>query len=350
MGTRTATRDRGFARLCDYKPGTAPRKRRDAPPGTMAGPPPSTPTMESRLPLDPRANALMILLCLTWGLQQVALKAFGGDISPLLQIALRSGIAALLVALLMHGQRQAFEWASWRPGLACAGLFAGEYLLVGQALRCTTASHTVVFLYTAPVFAALGLHLRLPAERLSLLQWTGVATAFAGVALAFLGPAAAGAAGASSLSGDAMALGAGACWGATTVIIRLSSLSRTAPTMTLLWQLLGAFVLLLPASWLLGETTIHPTAQAWLALAFQALVVSFASFLAWFWLLRHYLASRLGIFSFMTPVFGVALGALLLHEPLSPRFVAGAALMFAGILVVSLHRHLAGLGARMLRA
>ena len=306
--------------------------------------------MDSRLPIDARASSLMTLLCLIWGLQQVALKAFGGDISPLLQIALRSGIAALLVAGLMRLQRESLDWAQWRPGLACAALFAGEYLLVGQALRYTTASHTVVFLYTAPIFAALGLHLRLPAERLSGLQWASVAMAFGGVALAFLGPGAAAGLGPRTLLGDAMALGGGACWGATTVTIRLSGLSRTPPTMTLLWQLLGAFALLLPASWLLGETTIRPSAQAWLALGFQALVVSFASFLAWFWLLRHYLASRLGIFSFMTPVFGVALGALLLHEPLSARFVAGAVLMLGGILVVSLHRMLAGFGARVLRA
>ncbi|MBU6438762.1 MAG: DMT family transporter [Betaproteobacteria bacterium] len=306
--------------------------------------------MDSRLPIDARASSLMTLLCLIWGLQQVALKAFGGDISPLLQIALRSGVAALLVAALMRLQREPFDWAPWRPGLACAALFASEYLLVGQALRYTTASHTVVFLYTAPVFAALGLHLRLPAERLSGLQWAGVAMAFGGVAMAFLGPGAGAGLGPAGLLGDAMALGGGACWGATTVTIRLSRLSSTPPTMTLLWQLLGAFVLLLPASWLLGETHIRPSTQAWLELGFQALVVSFASFLAWFWLLRHYLASRLGIFSFMTPVFGVALGALLLHEPLSARFVAGAVLMFAGILVVSLHRMLAGLGARVLRA
>ena len=306
--------------------------------------------MESRLAIDARASGLMTLLCLIWGLQQVALKAFGGDISPLLQIGLRSGIAAALVALLMRWQREGFGWRQWRPGLLAAALFATEYLLVGQALRYTSASHTVVFLYTAPIFAALGLHLRLPAERLSRLQWAGVAMAFGGVALAFLGPGAAARGGTdASLAGDAMALGGGACWGATTVTIRLSSLSSSAPTTTLLWQLLGAFALLVPASWLLGEFSIRPSAQAWLALGFQALVVSFASFLAWFWLLRNYLASRLGIFSFMTPIFGVVFGALLLHEPLSRRFLAGAALMFAGIVVVSLHRMLGGIGARLAR-
>eukprot|EP01036_Dinobryon_divergens_P043941 gene43941-58578_t len=71
------------------------------------------------------------------------------------------------------------------------------------------------------------------------------------------------------------------------------------------------------------------------SLAFQSLVVSFASFLAWFWLLRHYLASRLGVFSFMTPLFGILLGSMLLGEPLEARFLQGAVLVVAGIVVVS---------------
>jgi drug/metabolite transporter (DMT)-like permease len=65
-------------------------------------------------------------------------------------------------------------------------------------------------------------------------------------------------------------------------------------------------------------------------------VISFASYLAWFWLLRRYLASRISVFSFMTPLFGVSFGVLLLGEPLTPVFAGGALLVLAGISVVSL--------------
>ena len=108
-------------------------------------------------------------------------------------------------------------------------------------------------------------------------------------------------------------------------------------TQTLLYQLLGAFVLLLPAAFLMGHTTFRPTPAVWGALAFQAVVVSFASFLLWFWLLRHYLASRLGVFSFLTPVFGVLLGAWLLAEPIEPSFLLGALLVLGGVVLVSGH-------------
>ena len=68
-----------------------------------------------------------------------------------------------------------------------------------------------VFLYTAPVFAALGLHWLLPEERLTPLQWLGVAIAFAGIAVAFLGKGGQQAA-SNMLLGDAMGLMAGLLW------------------------------------------------------------------------------------------------------------------------------------------
>jgi drug/metabolite transporter (DMT)-like permease len=70
---------------------------------------------------------------------------------------------------------------------------------------------------------------------------------------------------------------------------------------------------------------------------FQAVIVSFATYLAWFWLLRKYLASRLGVFSFMTPLFGIVFGVWLLDEPLDASFLTGAGFVTAGIILVSGH-------------
>jgi len=289
--------------------------------------------------IDGTAMGLMVLLCIIWGLQQVVLKAAAPDVAPILQIALRSGIAALLVGAVMLLRGERIDWAdgAWRPGLLCGLLFALEYLFVGEGLRHTSASHMVVFLYTAPVFAALGLHGRLPAERLHPFQWAGILLAFAGIVLAFFGRSRQPAAGlpANILWGDFLGLLAAVSWGGTTVVIRCSRLVRTSTTQILLYQLVGAFVLLMPAAALLGQTHFRSTPLAWWSLAFQSLVMSFASLLVWFWLLRNYLASRLGVFSFMTPLFGVAFGVWLLHEPLEASFLAGALLVVAGIVLVS---------------
>ena len=295
----------------------------------------------SRQPIDALAMGLMLLLCMLWGLQQVAMKATAPDMSPLVQVSLRSGIAALLVGALMlwRGERMSLRDGTFWPGVVVGCLFALEYLLVAEALRFTHASHVVVFLYTAPIFAALGLHGRLPAERLHWVQWLGILLAFAGIGVAFLGrdagPAVVSAR--QVLLGDALALLAGAAWGATTVTIRCTRLSAAPASETLLYQLVCACALLLPAAGLLGQAQFQPTPAAWGHLAFQSIIVSFASFLVWFWLLRHYLASRLGVLSFMTPVFGVALGLWLLDEPLELGFMLGSVLVLGGILLVSGH-------------
>lgn len=298
----------------------------------------TTPTTPG--PLDTLAVGTMTLLCLLWSLQQISLKAIADQASPMLMVALRSGIALVLLVALMRHRGDTLGAGRWKPGLVAGALFGLEFLLVAEALRLTAASHVVVFLYTAPAFAALGLHLRLPAERLGAQQITGIALAFAGIALAFLGGEFMGhgaslASHPQALLGDALALLGGAAWGATTVTIRGSTLASAPATETLLYQLLGAFVLLLPAAWLSGQWHFTPSAMVWAHLGFQSLVVSFASFLAWFWLLRRYLASRLGVFSFLTPLFGVVLGVLLLGETLTTPFIAGSALVLAGIALVS---------------
>lgn len=292
--------------------------------------------MDSRKPLDPTAVSLMLLLCLIWSMQQIALKATAADFSPVLQIALRSGIGALLVATLMFFRRERLTTSHgiWKIGGLAGGLFALEFLLVGEAVRHTSAGHVVVFLYTAPVFAALGLHWKLPNERLAPLQWFGVALAFAGIAVTFLLGASEAHVG-NMLWGDFLALLGGAAWGSTTVLIRTTRLSSLPATQTVLYQLLMGFALLLPLAVLSGHTTFNSTPLVWLSLGFNSLIVSFASFLIWFGLLRRYLASRLGVLSFLTPLFGVALGAWLLAEPIEPGFVAGALLALTGIVLVS---------------
>lgn len=292
----------------------------------------------TRKPVDGFAAGTMLVLCAIWGAQQVAIKLAAQDVAPLVQVTVRSGLSALLVAAVetWRSGRFPLRRSTLRAGLLAGALFGGEFLFIAEGLRHTSASHMVVFLYTAPVFTALGLHLLVPAERLRRHQWAGVAVAFGGIALAFLGGRTQGGLGAAALRGDLFAVLAGAAWGATTVVVRTSALSEAPAAETLLHQLVGGFALLLAASLGLGEAgrvTLTPVAVA--SLLFQGVVVSFASYLSWFWLLRRYLATRLSIFSFMTPIFGVAFGVLVLSDPVSPAFGAGALLVLAGITVVS---------------
>lgn len=297
--------------------------------------------MDERKSLDLQATSIMTLLCLIWGFQQVVLKVAAPDVTPLMQIAVRSGLSAVLVWWTMMLLKEPCQMLGehLKPGLVVGGLFAIEFLLIGEGLRFTTASHMVVLLYTAPIFVALGLHWRFPAERMNRLQWTGIAMAFIGIAITFLfrGQVATGISFEDMLFGDALALLAGFAWGATTVAVRCTSLARAPATLTLLYQLVGGFVGLIAAAWVLGQTRINMTPVAISALAFHTIVVSFASYLTWFWLLKKYLASRLGVFSFLTPLFGVLFGVWFLDEPLEASFLVGAVLVLGGVMLVSAH-------------
>lgn len=291
-------------------------------------------TAGMRRPLDGFAIGTMFVLCTIWGIQQVTIKIAAADVAPVTQVAIRTGLSAVLLALLVvaRGQRRAFRGGTWGAGIVVAALFGIEFVFIGEGLRLNTASRMVVFLYTAPVFTALGLHLLVPSERLSRGQWLGVAIAFAGIGVAFSREGGAG----GSLAGDALGVLAGAAWGATTVLVRATRLAEAPATQTLLWQLAGGFAVLAAYAVASGQSArvvLTPTAVA--VLLFQGVVVSFASYLTWFWMLRRYLATRLSVISFLTPLLGVGFGAWILREPVGPRFALGAALVLAGVTGVS---------------
>lgn len=286
---------------------------------------------------DAFAFQVMLGLCLIWGCQQVLIKWAAADIAPVMQAALRSGIAAVMVGLLICWRGGWTQVApTWRGGLLAGALFGLEFLFIAEGLKLTSAAHMSVFLYTAPVFTALGLHLLLPSERLRLLQWLGIVLAFGGIAMAFAGGLSFDQLDGRVLLGDALGVLAGLAWGATTVVVRASRLSEAPVTLTLFYQLAVGFVgLLLMAlvSGQIGAVTLTPLAVG--SVLFQGLVVSFFSYLMWFWLLRKYLASNLAVFSFITPLFGVTFGVVLLGEPLSLNFVLGAVMVLLGVVLVS---------------
>ena len=291
-----------------------------------------------RKQMDGAGAAIMVFLCAVLGLHQVAIKAAAPDIAPILQIALRSGISALLVGLVVVRGKERFTLrdGTLGPGLLLGIVFSLEFLLVAEGLRFTSASHMSLFLYTAPIFTSLALHRMIPAERLRRHQWFGIAVAFAGIVLAFAGGALKTGISPGILWGDLLAVLGGLVWASTTVIIRCSRLADAPSTKTLLYQLVAAFFILLVYAVLSGQAdSFTMTGLAWTSLLFQGVVVTFAVYLAWFSLLRRYNASQLSVFLFLSPLFGVSFGVLLLHETIDLFFAAGAVLVLIGISLVS---------------
>lgn len=287
-------------------------------------------------PLDPLAIALTVALCLIWGFNQVAVKLAIHDIPPLIQCVIRSVVATVLV----------LAWTQFRgiplfkrDGTLLAGIIAGvlfalEFLLIYRGLLYTTATRAVLFLYTAPFLVVLGARWLVKGDHFHLMQWFGMAMSFAGIVIAFGLPTPA--ADPHQMLGDVMMVGAAIASAATTLVIKVSRLNQVSSEKTMLYQLVVSVPLLAAGVLVFGEhIDAMPSAVALGALAYQAVWVVCVTYMAWFALIVRYSASRLSSFTFLTPLFGVVAGHMVLNEPLSPPFALAVALVAIGLVLVN---------------
>ena len=296
----------------------------------------AVPPSPSSRPLDATAIAVTIGLCLSWGFNNVAIKLAIHDIPPLTQSAARSVIAALLVGAWTQARGiPLFK----RDGTLAAGVLAGtlfalEFLLIYRGLVWTTATRGVLFLYLAPFFVVIGSRWLIPGDHFDVSQWLGLLLSFIGIVIAFGLPTPA--ADSRQVFGDLMLVGGAAAWAATTLTIKASALNRISAEKTLLYQLVVSAPLLGLGALMFGEQmTAAPSAVALGAFAYQTIYVVSITFTIWFVLVVRYSAARLSVFSFLTPLFGVAAGHLVLGEPLTPAFALAVALVAAGLLLVN---------------
>lgn len=289
--------------------------------------------------LDVLAVVVLLSCCAVWGLAQVAAKVTLAELPPLLQSGLRSLGAVVLLVLWSRWRGLALTQrdGTGRGGLLAGVMFAAEFGCMFVGLQFTTASRMVVFMYLAPFVVALGMPLIARNERLSLAQGAGLVLAFGGVVWAFAEGFSNPAAGPLQWLGDALGMAGALLWGLTTLVVRGTPLSGAAPEKTLLYQLGVSALALTAASLVSGE--VWPSglsARVWALMAFQIGVVTFASYLAWFWLVRHYPATKVSAFTLCTPLFGLLAGVLLLGEPLTLRLLVALAAVCTGIALVNL--------------
>jgi drug/metabolite transporter (DMT)-like permease len=293
------------------------------------------PLASAECPLPPRAIALMLLLCVSWGFNQVAVKLALPDIPPLWQGLIRS-LGALPVLLLIarfRGTKLFARDGTLRAGLLLGVIFGIEFVMIFRGLALTSASRAVVFLYTAPFFVALGSY-RFLGERLRFAQWAGLALSFAGVALAIGVPQAD--VDANVLWGDILIVGGGALWAATTLIVKATRLRHAPAEKSLIYQVTLSIPILALAAFVSGETVTRlPGLLALSLMVYQTVWVVGLTFLLWWVLVKTYSASKLSAFTFITPLFGVVASYFILHDTLTPVFGAAALLVIAGLYLVN---------------
>lgn len=283
------------------------------------------------------AGALIVVgLCLTWGFNQVAIKIALAGYPPFIQGTIRSAVAALCVAgwCKLRGIPLLARDGSLNGGLLAGFLFGAEFILIFQGLLYTTATRTTLFLYLAPFFVVLGSRFVLPADRFSPQQWLGLALSFAGMIVAFGAPTPA--VDPRQLTGDIMMVAAAALWAGTTLTIKASKLNNAPAEKVMLYQLVVSAPMLAIAALAVGERmTALPPPHATAALAYQTFFVVSITFVIWFAMIAKYSATRLSAFTFLSPLFGVVFGHLVLNDPLTPAFLLAVALVAAGLVLVN---------------
>jgi drug/metabolite transporter (DMT)-like permease len=286
-------------------------------------------------PLSPGAVVLMLVLCLSWGFNQIAVKLVLPDVPPMLQALTRSvgALPVLLIIARARGVRLFERDGTLWPGLSAGVIFGFEFVLIYRGLLLTSASRAVVFLYSAPFFVALGSYLFL-GERLRASQWGGLGLSFAGVALAIGVPQAN--VDANVLLGDLLIVGGGAMWAATTLLVKATALINAPAEKGLGYQVAVSIPILTFAAWISGEKIDHvPHVLSLSLLAYQSFWVVGLTFTLWFALVQAYSASKLSAFTFVTPLFGVVASYFIMHDTVTLAFGAAALLVIAGLYLVN---------------
>ena len=290
----------------------------------------------SQAGIDAKAATILVACCAIWGLGLVMVRFANGGISPIFNSALRSIAGGIILFGWVSARRiPLFE----RDGTLLAGIIAGlffalEFLALYVGLTMTQVARATIFLHSAPFFAAYGEHLFVPGHQLTRGKVIGLLAAFAGLAISLGG----GIAGATqtTLTGDLLCLFGGAAWAGTTVVVRASTL-RTAPAeKTLLYQLLVSAPMLLAAAWWFGEAGITKLSAAVVGgFVYTVIGTVLIGYTTWFWLMRTYSAASLHAFTFLTPIFGVLAGHLVLGEQIGLPTLAGLTLVAYGIWLVN---------------
>lgn len=278
----------------------------------------------------------LVAFAMLLGLNQVMVKIVNGGLQPVFQAGLRSLCALPLMILfcIWAKKRMSVTDGSFWPGILSGTFFAAEFILLFLALDYTSVARASIFFYTMPFWVAIAAHFMFPGERLSPIRIVGLILAFVGVVLALARDEAP--VTDQALLGDLFCLLGAMFWAGIALLARGTKLSNSAPQMQLIYQLAVSAPLMLLAALYFGP--LIRDLQPYHLMIFSAQVVLIASFgfAFWFWLLSIYPASDVASFGFLSPVFGVFFGWMILDETVSPTLLI--ALVFVGIGIILINQ------------
>jgi drug/metabolite transporter (DMT)-like permease len=280
-----------------------------------------------RAPADIRSLAAFTALALIWGYNWVVMKIALVYSGPLDFAFLRVAFGTLLLFLVLLGMR-----APLKPRhvvkTALLGLFqtTGFVGLISVALVLGDTGKSAVLSYTMPFWVIL-LGWPFLSERLHGAQWPAVGLALVGLVLVLeLWNGGAG------LAGSLLALGAGALWGASVIIVKKIPIDGAEELLSMTaWQMLFGLVPLAVLALVVPERPIDWSASFIVALIYNAVGGMAVATLLWLYILQRLPATISGLSSLIVPVVGIVAAWLQLGERPGAAESIGMVLILIGL-------------------
>lgn len=281
--------------------------------------------------MDFRALILGLLFALMWSSAFTSARIIVHDAPPLYSLTARffvSGCLGLILAYLM-GQSFRLTRAQWFAtilfGLCQNALYLGLNFVAMQTIEASLAS---IIASTLPLVVAIA-GLIFFGERISRLGGIGIITGIGGVCL-IMGM---------RISGGVDLIAVGMCaiavlsLAAATLLARGATSGGNIMTIVGMQMLVGSAILLVPAT-LFETLEVNFTTPLILAFIYTTLIPGLAATWIWFKLIERIGAVKAATFHFLNPVFGVAIAAALLAEPLGIWDAIGVVIIAVSIYAV----------------
>ncbi len=286
-------------------------------------------------PLEPSALALTALLSAIWGGAFVAIKVGIFDMPTLGAAALRFGVTAVMLLALAWYQRVQLRFG-WRD-LKILGLlgllfcYGNMAVYLGTAL--TTSGRSAVFFSAQPIFIALLAPFFLPRDRLTARTVGGLAVAFSGIVVLFSSRFGGGLS--NALVGDAIVLSSALTAGISGILTKRVA-GRVHPVALVCWQTWIAWPLLTLFSWMFeaGQPFLLST-RVVVSIVYLSAISAAFGFVTYAWLIQRHSPTRVASLTFLTPVFAVLFGWLLLGEHMGVVQLLGVASVCVGVYIVN---------------
>ena len=293
--------------------------------------------MEKKNKIDTFGAVALISFSLLLGINHVVIKIVNVGLNPIFFAGIRSFIAFLFIIIWMKFTRKpiVFNKKNINICLIAGLIFALEFLFLFLALDFTSVSRNSIIYYSMPLWLTVLLFFTKNKEKLSFIKLLGLILAFSGVVISVSKNDSGLIINSSSLFGDFLAFLAALFWALLIIIAKNSNFNKEMPEMQLLWMVMVSGPILICFSFFIEDPIrdfqiIH----IW-GLLFQSIVVVAGGFLFWLWLLSKYPASGVASFSFLTPIFTIFFGWLILSEVMTPDFIFAAFLVITGLIFIN---------------